>query len=238
MRLRVVEWLNKGWMRSIREKPYIPISPTIVCDELGSTGEIPSPLPNDKGQHQSTVRCVFGAVIEMNKIIKAIGAFLAMMMIITPVMGYDHFGREYENINGDIYYYNQTVYIGGIYGACGGFETFENCTIKIATSGEITFDGKKAPYYQMKYASSCWYQGMGWNNFPAYGEEFEDIEFTLLKFETSGEAGMYMCVATIKGAHNPAEFMIVKAGTWNKHDVRAHAEANGIAHVTVLEYQE
>lgn len=172
------------------------------------------------------------------KTIKAICACIALMMIITPVMGCDKFGRDYENINGDVYYYNQTVYICGLYGAIEGFTTFENCTVKIATSGEITFDGKKAPFYQMKYASSCWYQGMGWNNFPTSGknpiEEFSN--FDVMDFETSGEAGMYMCVATIKGAHSPNEFMIAQKGTWTSQDAKAHCEANGIEWVTILQY--
>lgn len=173
----------------------------------------------------------------MNKIVKAIGAFLAMMMIITPVMGCDHFGRDYEN-NGDIYYYNQTVYIAGIYGAIGGFETFEDCTVKIATSGEITFDGKKAPLYTLKYGASVHYTGMGWNNFPAYNEVPEEgnVDYIVIQFETSGEAGMYMCVCCIKGAFSPEQFMIVQKGTWTEHDVKVYANKHAVTHMFVLEY--
>lgn len=173
---------------------------------------------------------------------KAICAFIAMMMIITPVMGCDHFGRDYERINGDIYYPNQTVYIAGVHGACAGFETFENCTVKIATSGEITFDGKTAPFYTLKYASSCWYQGMAWNNFPTSGknpEEPEEPEFTnytVMDFNTEGECGMFICVSTIKGAHSPEEFMVAQKGTWTSQDAKAHCEANGIEWVTILQY--
>ena len=154
----------------------------------------------------------------MKTICKIMIAMIAISMIIMPAMGMetDKFGREYENIDGDIYYYNQTVYISKAsqgydlypdpYRAEGyfiratagdlGYECFENCTVIVKGGETEIIDQNKtivnySYFKQIKYGTSNHYDGMGWNEFTSDFEESEKL-YNFTKTEAMKEYAQNM----------------------------------------------
>lgn len=185
----------------------------------------------------------------MKKIYSLLAIFLCVGLI-APVCAFpiekthmDSWGRTMMFNDGDAIYFGQTVAVTNS-SICYNYEyeVFENCTVTIKTNGHVVVvDENGEPIiskngFEFRYTSNwrCIMSGMTWNNFPHYGREFSNFE--VMDFETEGEAGMFMGVSTIKGAHSPDEYMIVQKGTWTSKDVKAHAEEKGVEYVYVLQF--